>query len=964
MSEFRIHHHASELLNLLGASTGDGPEVYAEMLTKNLTPYVTTQVSAHAAKRKIAETSTTPRDFLRKYDELKSKNVRELDPLVYMLSRLAEDKQMLTFLEKNSKDRGRARLGAIASGAKASALAAAEAVLDSVPASGTMSQHEVNELRTKLATVTSSASQSGSSPEAVLKALREKQAKRTGNLPPTPSWVKERPYLSRDYVTETSIINSSTVPMTVGTLPLPMQELAIVEDLLFLMMGVEGKYLLVKPLKDKFSPRSFTIDKTLEISMLELVQRMLPVCSHYSTICRFMEDKSSFEHGLVNHALCAAMRTLLKEYLILVAQLEHQFRLGQLSLQKLWFYIQPCMRTMEILSSIAVAIDKGSCKGGSVLTLLHEKTVGYTGDSKSQDLCLFLTQAACVPYFDILEQWIYKGIISDPYSEFLVAEHGSVQKEKVTEDYNDAYWEQRYTVVRENIPIFLEKVAHKILSTGKYLNVIRQCGQNVQCPNADEIIYTLHEREYVDKIEKAYSYASKTLLDLLMDDRALMARLRSIKHYFLMDLGDFFVQFMDLAEDEMRKNMDDIMPSRLENLLELALRTITANSDPYKDDLRVDLLPYDLITQLFRILSVAYDSRGATAYNQDPTELQISGLEAFSFDYEVKWPVSLILSKKALTKYQMLFRHLFYARHVERQLCNVWVSNKRAKQFTLNSSHWYAAAFALRQRMLHFVQTYEHYMMFEVLEPSWHVMEKSLKTVTNIDGVLENHNDFLDRCLKDCMLTNPELLKVVSKLMLVCVTFTNCMQRFTQSASVESQETDAPGVSPMNKKGPPPGEQEKKKTTFKIVSEHVDQMISGEDFERTIQNFDNNFSLHLMDLLEKLSHYSTMDCEHQMLNIIARLDHNGYYTAQLEKKAAAQDASALSGPMASKTSTKSSSSLLSASAENVAGDVPSTSAQMRSAASLDQLPGSSRGTKSSAKPTSLPDLSDSKGTKK
>ena len=32
--------------------------------------------------------------------------------------------------------------------------------------------------------------------------------------------------------------------------------------------------------------------------------------------------------------------------------------------------------------------------------------------------------------------------------------------------------------------------------------------------------------------------------------------------------------------------------------------------------------------------------------------------------------------------------------------------------------------------------------------------------VTNIDGVLKRHNDFLDRCLKDCMLTNPELLKV------------------------------------------------------------------------------------------------------------------------------------------------------------------------------------------------------------
>lgn len=26
-----------------------------------------------------------------------------------------------------------------------------------------------------------------------------------------------------------------------------------------------------------------------------------------------------------------------------------------------------------------------------------------------------------------------------------------------------------------------------------------------------------------------------------------------------MDLGDFFVQFMDLAEDEMKKNMDGIL---------------------------------------------------------------------------------------------------------------------------------------------------------------------------------------------------------------------------------------------------------------------------------------------------------------------------------------------------------------------------------------------------------------------
>lgn len=44
--------------------------------------------------------------------------------------------------------------------------------------------------------------------------------------------------------------------------------------------------------------------------------------------------------------------------------------------------------------------------------------------------------------------------------------------------------------------------------------------------------------------------------------------------------------------------------------------------------------------------------------------------------------------RKALTRYQMLFRHLFYCKHVERQLCNVWISSKTAKQYSLHSSKW------------------------------------------------------------------------------------------------------------------------------------------------------------------------------------------------------------------------------------------------------------------------------------
>ena len=48
----------------------------------------------------------------------------------------------------------------------------------------------------------------------------------------------------------------------------------------------------------------------------------------------------------------------------------------------------------------------------------------------------------------------------------MVEEH-ELRKEKIQEDYNDKYWEQRYTVVQRHIPSFLQKMAGKVLSTGE-----------------------------------------------------------------------------------------------------------------------------------------------------------------------------------------------------------------------------------------------------------------------------------------------------------------------------------------------------------------------------------------------------------------------------------------------------------------------------------------------------------------
>jgi gamma-tubulin complex component 2 len=90
------------------------------------------------------------------------------------------------------------------------------------------------------------------------------------------------------------------------------------------------------------------------------MKKILPLASHYSMVMRFIQEKSQFEYGQVNHALTAAMTALVKDYMVLVAQLESANRKGNFTLHKLWFFIQPTLHTMEILANIASTISKVS----------------------------------------------------------------------------------------------------------------------------------------------------------------------------------------------------------------------------------------------------------------------------------------------------------------------------------------------------------------------------------------------------------------------------------------------------------------------------------------------------------------------------------------------------------------------------------------------------------------------------
>ncbi len=178
----------------------------------------------------------------------------------------------------------------------------------------------------------------------------------------------------------------------------------------------------------------------------------------------------------------------------------------------------------------------------------------------------------------------------------------------------------------------------------------------------------------------------KRLLELFFDELRLNDRLKSLKHYFFLDLGDFFVNFFDGAEEQLEQMTKNVSIEKMRSLLEMSIRTSSANGDPFKDDLTCELNSYSLNEQIFAMQNIR-GALGQNAFilstNQDKNYQQSNlgmqtmhnykCLESITFDYMVKWPLTLIISRRAITKYQLIFRHLFFCKYVERHLANTWL---------------------------------------------------------------------------------------------------------------------------------------------------------------------------------------------------------------------------------------------------------------------------------------------------
>ena len=54
-------------------------------------------------------------------------------------------------------------------------------------------------------------------------------------------------------------------------------------------------------------------------------------------------------------------------------------------------------------------------------------------------------------------------------------------------------------------------------------------------------------------VDEAFNWANKQLINIMLVKENFFSRISKIKSYFLLDKGDFFINLMELGEEEIKK---------------------------------------------------------------------------------------------------------------------------------------------------------------------------------------------------------------------------------------------------------------------------------------------------------------------------------------------------------------------------------------------------------------------------
>ncbi len=276
----------------------------------------------------------------------------------------------------------------------------------------------------------------------------------------------------------------------------------------------------------------------------------------------------------------------------------------------------------------------------------------------------------------------------------------------------------------------------------------------------------------------------KHLVNLINDQYNIKYHLLALKKFLLLGQGDFITCLMDNIGPQLGQRASQIFRHNLLSVLEGAIRSSNAQYEP---SFIIDRLSVRLLE----------------------SNISDTGWEVFSLDYVIDLPLNTIVHLDAMMKYRIAFHMLWRLKRVEWSLSTTWkqfivfshthdhlfrltrysasnsntnnISKKKSSN-NLNSddgstsplgklpsapsffSHIHIflqdlkkifhTCHLARGHMMHVVNNFNAFLMFEVMETTWMSLEKRLNESKSLNDIIIAHDNYLNEILDRSLLSN------------------------------------------------------------------------------------------------------------------------------------------------------------------------------------------------------------------
>ncbi|KAL4484971.1 hypothetical protein ABPG74_020148 [Tetrahymena malaccensis] len=211
-----------------------------------------------------------------------------------------------------------------------------------------------------------------------------------------------------------------------------------------------------------------------------------------------------------------------------------------------------------------------------------------------------------------------------------------------------------------------------------------------------------------------------------------------------------------------------------------------------------------------------------------------------TMDYQVKWPLNLMISSHLIEKYKTIFRYLFPLRTIQFELQRSWLyfmkNSKRGKlNPTLNQM------LLMRTKLSSVIDSLWTYFHTDIITSQWSKLQEKVAEIKDFEELRKIIDLFLSSIQIQIFLSYPKLVKSIFDIVDCCRRYCNIVVKLEYDTSIDLLQAD-----------------------FEVLKQ---------DFEKNFMNL-----LNLLILMTKNTNATFL------FQLLLRLDFNGYYREKMEDK--------------------------------------------------------------------------------